>query len=59
MRIPTSNEVIVYCAVLLLVVRVSFSYVQTANCKIDGGFWLEGECHYGLESGGIVEKVRK
>jgi hypothetical protein len=58
MRLPTSSEAVIYCAALIIAALVSVSYVKTANCKIDGGFWLNGECNYGLESGGSVEKVR-
>ena len=62
MRLPDTSEMVIYfaCIVLVgLVGLVSTSYFKVANCKQEGGFWVEGQCNYGLESGGSVRQVRK
>jgi len=58
MRLPDTSEMVIYFACIVLAGLVSASYFKVANCKQDGGFWVEGECSYGLESGGSVRKVR-
>ena len=59
MRLPTPTELIIYFACIVLAGLVSTSYFKVAKCKQDGGFWVEGQCNYGLESGGSVRQVRK
>lgn len=53
------HDKIIIAAALVFLIMAVMAFIGPAHCKRDGGFWAEGECHYGLESGGSVGKVRK
>jgi len=59
MRLPGTSDIVVYFALTVLIYLAVIAFISPAHCKRDGGFWADGECHYGLDSVGSVRKVRK